>query len=410
MHLRINRNIESGIYKWLLIAIVYSMLLFSYITSVLVFALFLIWLLFSKKSFEPSAPKTRFMILFASLYFVFIIGLFYTENFKASISTFEAKSGLLIFPLIFGTTTIFDRSLFEKITTQFLIATTIAGVADILYGAYNSFQTGSFEFLTGKNLLFLPGFRPFLMGLFCLTAIIIAFEKLRQSVQKKYLYIVIIILSITVFLLSIRMMIFCWLLIVLYYILRSAKTLQQKIAYTAVPFLIIFISAFTIPPVKKQWNEFFDRTSRSTITLDKDSSLGKEWGGKALRFAIWKCSIDIIKSNWLFGVGTGDVQESLQQAYENRKFYFASRYNRYNAHNEYIQITLATGITGLLVLLSCILFPLFYFRKKTGSNIYILFLSLFVLICISESILEANKGVIWYSFLNSLFAFGLLKN
>jgi len=99
----------------------------------------------------------------------------------------------------------------------------------------------------------------------------------------------------------------------------------------------------------------------------------------------------------------------LQKAYENRKFYFASMYNRYNAHNEYLQITLANGIPGLLILLSCIFYPLLNYRKKFSGNIYFLFLLLFAVVAITESILEVNKGIIWYSFLNSIFAFGHLK-
>jgi O-antigen ligase len=144
--------------------------------------------------------------------------------------------------------------------------------------------------------------------------------------------------------------------------------------------------------------------------LDQDSSLGKRWGGKALRLAIWKCSADIIKHHWLFGVGTGDVQDSLQQSYENRKFYFASRYNRYNAHNQYIQIALATGVVGLLLLLSCIIYPIWCYKKRFRGNLYLLFILIFAFICFSESILEASKGIIWYSFFNSIFAFGYLKS
>ncbi|GAC1705506.1 MAG: hypothetical protein NVS9B7_11260 [Flavisolibacter sp.] len=74
-------------------------------------------------------------------------------------------------------------------------------------------------------------------------------------------------------------------------------------------------------------------SSKETIQLDKDASLGRAWGGKQIRTAIWKCSQDIIRRHFISGVGIGDVQDSLQAAYEKRKFYFASRYNKYNTHN-----------------------------------------------------------------------------
>jgi O-antigen ligase len=408
MLLRVNKNIETQIYSWLLIALVYSMLFISYITSILSLLLFISWLLFSKKSFVLSSLKTRLMILFATLYLIYIAGLFYSSDILSSVSTVEAKSAILFFPLVFGTTTILNRSLVEKITTHFLIATTIAAVVTIIYGVFNYMQTGETELLTGKNILFFPGFRPFLMGLFCITAIIIAFEKINTGTKtKNLLYAGIMLLSATILLLNIRMMLAAWIVIIIYYLLTSVKSRKQKIILAAITLFAIVISIVTIPPIKDQWKEFFD--SRSQIVLDQDSSLGKSWGGKALRIAIWKSSADILKGHWLTGVGTGDVQDSLQQAYENRKFYFASRYNHYNAHNQYIQITLATGVAGLLILISCILYPLWKYHKRFSSEIYVVFILLFSFICFTESLLEANKGVVWYSFFNSIFAFGYLK-
>ena len=414
MLIRINNNIEKAIYTWLLIAIVYSMLLLSDSTTVLSILLFATWIIFSRKHFDPSSTKTWLMTLFSALYVIYIIGLAYTTNPSASISTFESKAGLLIFPLIFGTTTVVDRSLLEKITTHFLIASVISSVAGLIYGAFNYLQAGDPESLTGKNILFFPGFRPFLMGLFCLTAIIISFEKLTAASisirTKRLLYAGIIIFSATIILLSIRMIVVCWLFVLLYYISKFSINRQYRILFITVPLLIIVVSAFTIPTVRNQWTELFDTSEKSKIILDHDSSLGKKWGGKALRIAIWRCSGDILKRHWLAGVGTGDVQDSLQQAYENRKFYFASRYNRYNAHNQYIQISLATGLAGLFILLLCIMYPLWRYRKRFSSNLYLLFLLIFAFICLSESILEANKGVIWYSFFNSIFAFGYIKS
>ena len=80
------------------------------------------------------------------------------------------------------------------------------------------------------------------------------------------------------------------------------------------------------------------------IHLDQDSSLGRSWGGGVLRLAIWQCAFDIVREYPIIGVGTGDSQQALQDSYEKRKFYFASRYNKYNAHNQYIQQMVTHGI------------------------------------------------------------------
>ena len=403
---------EGIIYAVLCPAIVYSMLFLTYVNTLLIILLAIYWLVFTKKEFDISSRKTRLMLLFISLYIAGMLGMIYTDNTKAGMATLKTQSAILIFPLIFGTISFITPVFLNRILFHTLIATTLASVAGLLYGSYNYFQTGDIEMLTGKNILFFHAFRPVLMGLFCLLSIVIAFEKIRASQPKKKLLLsaIILLMTLMIFLLSIRLTIVCWLLVIVYFCITAIKKTRHKMLLAAVAVVAVVASAFTIPTVKKQWSEFFDSSSRATIVLDKDSSLEKSWGGKALRVAIWKCSADILKDHWLTGVGTGDVQDHLQQAYENRKFYFASRYNRYNAHNEYLQVTLANGLPGLLVLLACIFYPLLQYRKMFTGNIYLLLLIIFAIICISESILEVNKGIVWYSFFNSIFAFGYLKS
>jgi O-antigen ligase len=160
-----------------------------------------------------------------------------------------------------------------------------------------------------------------------------------------------------------------------------------------------------VPSLHRQWQELTDTSSSNAIPLDEDASLGKNWGGRSIRSAIWKCSEDILRTHWLTGVGTGDIQDSLQQAYENRKFYFASRYNHYNAHNEYLQMAIGHGVAGVLILILCIVVPAGMIKTGEVRTSQLSFLFLFAAICFTEVILDINKGIIWYSFFNSIFAF-----
>jgi len=407
-----NKSFHEIVYTGTCIGLVYSMLFLTYLNSILSILLVAYWLIFSKKEFIISSQKTKLLLLFISLYIIGIVGMIYTKNINAGIATLKTQSAILFFPLVFGTTSVLSQSLFRQIKIHFLIATALACISGLGYGLYNYFQTNNIEQLAGAHILIFHGFRPVLMSLFCLLAIIIAFEKIAATSKKTkwILYVLIGILTIMIFLLSIRLMIVCWFFLVLYFFMTKIKQGLHRIILIALAISIIIISAFTVPSVNRQWNELFDFSANSTIALDKDSSLNKSWGGKALRVAIWKCSSRILEKNWLFGVGTGDIQDSLQRAYENRKFYFASMYNKYNAHNEYLQITLANGLPGLLILLACIFYPLLHYRKKFSANSYFLFLLLFAVVGITESILEVNKGIIWYSFFNSIFAFGYLKS
>ena len=407
-----NKSTETIIYTWLCIAIVYSLVFLTYLNSILSILLVLFWLIFSEKEFALSSRKTRLMLLFISLFAIGVAGMIYTSNSKSGLATLETQSAILFFPLVFGTTTVLTQSMLKKITTHFLVAMAVAAVAGIGYGAYNYFHTGHIEQLTRDRIVLFHVLRPAMMGLFCLLAMIIAFEKLAASSPKTkgLLYGFIGLMTLMIFLLSIRLTIVCWLFIISYYFLSIVRQKLYRLVLITIAIILLIISALAIPTAKNQWNELFDFSGRSTIVLDKDSSLGRNWRGKALRVAIWKCSADILKRHWATGVGTGDVQDSLQKAYENRKFYFASLYNRYNAHNEYLQVTLANGLPGLLILLSCIFYPLLPYSQKFSGNIYFLFLLLFAIAGITESVLDVNKGIIWYSFFNSIFAFGYLKS
>jgi O-antigen ligase len=166
----------------------------------------------------------------------------------------------------------------------------------------------------------------------------------------------------------------------------------------------------TIPTLRRQWKELTDPREKTTIPLDRDASLGTSWGGMSIRKAIWKCSGDLVRRHWLTGVGTGDIQDSLQQAYENRQFYFASRYNHYNAHSQFLQTLIGHGAGGLSILLLCIFVPLGRLVPRIRAltptqTCYLAFLSLFCVLCFTEVILDINKGVILYSFFNSIFGF-----
>lgn len=406
-----NKRTEESIYTAFSIAIVYSMLFLTYLNSVLSILLAVFWLLFSKKTLDISSKKTKLVLLFISLYLIGVVGLSYSSNVTAGIKTLETQSAILIFPLIFGTIPAFSSSFIKRVTDHVLVATSIAAIVSLVVGIYNYSKTGSSDSMTGDRILIFHALRPATMGLFCLTSIIIAIEKIKTTSGKMKLLLLgcVALMTLIIFLLSIRLIIVCWLVLILFFVFTMLSTWRSKLILFTTCLMVFGIASFTIPTVKNQWTELFD-PSQSTIILDKDSSLGRSWGGKALRVAIWTCSFDIVKKHWITGVGTGDVQDSLQKAYENRKFYFASMYNRYNAHNQYLQMLLATGIPGLSILIGCILYPLWNYRKLFAGNIYVLFLLLFAVICFTESILEVNKGIIWYSFLNSIFAFGYLKS
>ncbi len=167
------------------------------------------------------------------------------------------------------------------------------------------------------------------------------------------------------------------------------KGLLWGIAIIGILIGVILLTPYTRHRFSFLWN------TQERIVLDKtqDHSLGRNWDGVSLRFAQWTCAKELIRRNWLTGVGTGDGQDELQKIYDEYKFYFASRYNRYNAHNQFFETWIALGIIGLLAWLALFFLPvpsLWKEKNYLGLGILlILFLSAF-----TESYLQRNLGTI----------------
>jgi O-antigen ligase len=401
---------ENAIFEWLCIAIVYSLLFWTGGNSGFIILLTAYWLFFKKKTFALSLTRIRLMLLFCSLYLVSLIGLAYTSNLTEGIFRLQQKSAIFFFPLVFGTI-VLPAKTYQVIRVHFIIATCLACFISLLHGLVRFYKTGNSAMLTREQLAIFPDLNPPMTGLICLLAIILLLHHYYDGTRKSMLPVItaVTFLASYTILMGVRLLIFCLFIILLVFIIRYIHSIVYKITLAGAFIFVTALSLVFIPSLNRKWKELVDFSPQNTITLDKDSSLGKSWGGKSIRIAIWDCSTDIIRRNWLFGVGTGDVQDSLQAAYMNRKFYFAAFHNRYNAHNQYLEMWLANGLPGLIIYILCLVVPLVMHARNGTALDYVLFLCLVIMISFTETFLNVNKGIIWYSFFNSIFGFAYLQ-
>ena len=405
------REKETPVYSWLCIGIIYTLFTWSLANSILCITLAAYWLFISKKRFSFSMPGSRLVMLFISVYILAIIGMLYTSNIPEGIFRLQQKLGLTMFPVIFGTTNVVNYGFLKKISIHFIVGLALTCSMGLGYYFFMTVVSNGGSMATTQDLILFEDTQPYTVGLYCLTGIVLILynEQVRDSLRKNMQYFLITLFSVFIFLISVRLIVVCWILIALVFILDHIKSVLYRIIAGFVMISIVITAVGIIPALNRQWRELSGGGNENVIVLDQDASLGKSWGGKAIRLAIWSCSKDILQNYWLIGVGTGDVQDNLQVAYEKRKFYFASRYNRYNAHNQYLQLWIGNGIVSALLLIACLIFPLFLlFRKNALKSPYTFFLIFSALIFFTESIFETNKGIIWYSFFNSIFAFTYL--
>ena len=378
------------------------MVWFPFLNGALCVLFFLMRVYQTKFRFRINQPFLFFIL--TATFIISAISFFYSANVKEALNTLQLKLPLLAFPLAFadGSYGIAQKKkqlLYLFSGSVLLYCLIIIGKAILFY-----WKSGNINDLFGYQILPLQYVYPSVAALFCVFGVAIHMHSFNGKKNTLYHLIAVLVFLITLFLLSNRLGLVSGILLIVYFIIRMVPGLKLQIFASSV--LLVLIAGFILlsQPLRNRFQTLLQFNKASMVPLDEDASLGKSWDGLYLRVAIWNCAADIIKNNLIAGVGVGDVQDELQKSYENRRFYFASRYNRYNAHNQFIEQWLMTGLIGLLFLIVAFAVP-FYYSIRNGDVLYAVFLLVFILFCCTESMLEISKGVVWYSFFNSIFAF-----
>lgn len=125
----------------------------------------------------------------------------------------------------------------------------------------------------------------------------------------------------------------------------------------------------------------------------------------SVRFAIYSCALTLIKEQPFIGYGVGDgykvIAGCLKEKYN---IEFTHSKHKKNTHNQYLGIVIYTGFIGLMLLFAQLFL---YFKSSIGSGSAILFqlLIFFVLMMLTENILDRQTGVLIYALFLNLFFF-----
>ena len=130
-------------------------------------------------------------------------------------------------------------------------------------------------------------------------------------------------------------------------------------------------------------------------------------GSLSQRLEYTRASFHLIKKHPGFGVGTGDLQDAFQQAYEELQSPLEPQH-RHKAHNQYLAITVAFGFVGLALFLIALLLP-WLTGQRYHNYLYTVFLVIALLSMLPEDTLETQAGASWFAFFNSLFIFAVEK-
>jgi hypothetical protein len=151
-----------------------------------------------------------------------------------------------------------------------------------------------------------------------------------------------------------------------------------------------------------EWSFLHKRTYELVCEYD-DFVNNRNVNGQSLtmRLYFWKAAMHLVKENPIAGVGTGDVQQSLNETYRKTESPLNEEWYK-RPHNQFLTITVALGVIGLLVFIIHLFYPLILLK----NNLPVLFWPFFILAIISfflEDTLETQAGLSFYAVFNSLF-------
>lgn len=383
---------------------------------------FLLWLIKGNyfRDFKQS-KKLWFFFSLVLFYFLHVFGMLNTTNVSSGMFDLEVKLSLLFFPLVFVSAVSYTHKFFNRILGMFVVGNTIAAIICICVAFYRSiyFIDGSFVFNPIAERLFegrmISEFNFFYERFSCLNHtsyfsmyLVFSIVILNYFIDKKiyfgkaslrfFYYILIPFFLLILFLISSKAGIAIVILLML--IITIMRILKKK---SFVNFLMFFlIIVFSIVAVKyntrvttgvNQIKATIEKTDNNNVKLQND------------RFLIWEKSLDIIKDNFIFGVGTGDYTDELMKVFKKNNMNEAFSH-QYNSHNQYIDTFIGLGIIGLINIVFLFVYPCIYaFQRK--QYLFIYFLLIMNINFLFESMLNRQAGVIFYAFFFSLLAFSM---
>jgi len=118
--------------------------------------------------------------------------------------------------------------------------------------------------------------------------------------------------------------------------------------------------------------------------------------------------IEIIKQNFFFGTGTGDVASAFSKYYDDTNSKLDKKW-RLRAHNQYITFLITFGIFGFLWIMFSLIYPA-TLEKKWRDYFFIMFFIIGFLSMMNEDTLETHIGNSFFSFFYALFLLGVRNN
>ncbi len=385
--------------------VAYAGLFFSIpVSNITLFILLACCLLTLNFSIVAESIKSSLPIqLLIAFYLLHTVGLLYSQNMDNGLFVLEKKMTLLVFPLLLfpawqnlasdkrstlpfriGVITIGSSIVFLVLATinKFFYKDSLAFHRD--YFASTPYVFYSIYFATGSLLLLNS-----------------CYNRWQNSKTRILVLLLLPAYSLSMLvLISSKTGILAYVTGLGYFLYKRLPS--RRLFYTSVAGLILS-SALLLVAYPTTLNRFLELNKNLAVVNEDLLTNPEEFTGLNLRLYFWKSSItQLWKDNRLItGIGTGDGQDYLNMVYAKHRL-DKYGYTDFDAHSQWIMTLLQLGLLGVGLLAAIFLIGARLARRFRSID-FLFFAWIVFCFSLSESVLESNKGVVFFALLFSMF-------
>lgn len=183
--------------------------------------------------------------------------------------------------------------------------------------------------------------------------------------------------------------------LLLYELIKRSRLLS---GLSLLIFIALLIAGMLINPVTRYRQ--VDEIVLTNLSITENKTYNNS---TSIRASLWWLSTRAyLKSDLLFGAGTGDVEARVKQVAE--QYGVKNVLNTYNPHNQYLFILIGMGALGLLLFLGFVVTGILK-AWQHRDIVFLGFMTLFLAVCFTESVLEMQRGVVFFSIFFSVLPF-----
>jgi len=358
-------------------------------------------ILFFLSSFFNFNPKKeqKPLLLIVFFYAIGLLSLLYTNNSAETWFNAEIKLSIAVLPLAFYFSNLNYNFIYPSVLKAFVEGCLIAVIINTILSSirfYYERDPSLFFYDTSSSFAHVSYY-----GYYLTFAIAILYYFLFNPNKQNYIPPLYLILLIGLFSLVILIgtskaavisLIITHFISALYWILKYKKYKQGIL--TLLFFSIAIAVTFTFSEsFKSRFMEMKNSLYKKELPANPNSST-------TMRLAAWQQAIELIKEKPFIGYGTGDVVPQLTKKY--KKNHYDSLAKRHlNTHNQFLQIMVGSGVFAFIYFIFLLLFP--FFKTSKIHFLYLLFVIITFINFATESMLETQSGVVFFSFALGLF-------